>query len=89
MAPKATEIVEWPADIIALQETRLGNLAQRKVGAKMKEGNWQTFFGKAMETKATKNKVATATNVANGGVAVMTKMGTPSKRATGNAEPRS
>ena len=60
------EIAEWPADVIALQETRLGNLAQLKVGAKMREANWQTFFGRAMETKATKNKVAIATNAANG-----------------------
>ena len=39
-----------------------------------------------MATNATKNKVATATNVANGGVVVLTKMGTPSKRAAGNAD---
>ena len=39
-----------------------------------------------MATNATKKKVATATNAANGGVAMLTKMGTPSKRATGNSE---
>ena len=39
-----------------------------------------------MATIATKNKVATATNAANGGVAIITKMGTPSKKANGNAD---
>ena len=86
MGPKVAEIAGWNADIIALQETTLGSLAQMKAGAKMKEENWQTFFGKALATAATKNKVATATNVANGGVAIVTKMGTPSKKANGNAE---
>ena len=38
------------------------------------------IFGKAMANNATKNKVATATNAANGGVAIATKMGTPAKK---------
>ena len=74
------EIVDWQADVIALQETRLGSLAQLKAGAKMQEEKWQTFFGKPMATNATKNKVATATNAANGGVAVITKVGDPGKK---------
>lgn len=56
MAPKATEIAEWPADIIALQETRLGNLAQLKVGANMKEENWQTFTAKPWQPMPRKTK---------------------------------
>ena len=86
MGPKVNEIARWEADIIALQETKLGSIAQLKVGAKMKEANWQTFFGRAMATTATKMKVAMATNAANGGVAIITKTGTPSKKANGNAE---
>ena len=86
MAPKVKEIASWEADIIALQETKLGSLAQLKVGAKMKEANWQTYFGKAMATTATKNKVATASNAANGGVAIATKTATPSKKPNGNPE---
>ena len=86
MAPKRGEIAEWQADVIALQETRLGSLAQLKTGAKLREENWQAFFGKPMANKATKNKVATATNAANGGVAILTKSGTPAKKAPCNVD---
>lgn len=86
MAPKMAEIAEWQADVIALQETRLGSLAQLKIGAKMQEEKWQTFFGKPMANKATKNKVATESKAASGGVAVMTRTGTPAKKTPSNAE---
>ena len=56
MGPKVNEIASWEADIIALQETKLGSIGQLKVGAKMKEANWQTFFGRAMATTAAKNE---------------------------------
>jgi exonuclease III len=86
MAPKRAEIEGWEADVIALQETRLGTLGQITTGAKLREQNWQAFFGKPMANKVTKNKVATATNAANGGVAILAKEGTPVKKAQNSAE---
>ena len=74
------------ADVIALQETRLGNLGQVAVGAKLREQNWQAFFGKPMANKVTQSKVVTATNAANGGVAILTKKGIPAKKAQNCAE---
>ena len=86
MAPKRAEIEGWEADVIALQETRLGNIGQITTRAKLREQKWQAFFGKPMVNKATKSKVATATNAANGGVAILTKGGTPAKKAQNSAE---
>ena len=86
MAPKRAEIEGWEADVIAIQETRLGSLGQITAGAKLREQKWQAFFGKPMVNKATKSKVATATNAANGGVAILTKGGTPAKKAQNSAE---
>ena len=53
MAPKRAEIERWEVDVIALQETRLGNLGQIATGAKLREQNWQAFFGKPMANKVT------------------------------------
>ena len=86
MAPKNAEISEWEADVIVLQETRLSSIAQLKVGAKLRENDWQVFFGRPTAAKATKAKVATATNAANGGVAIMTKEGTAAKKAPNNVD---
>ena len=53
MAPKRAEIEGWKADVIALQEIRLGSLAQLRTGAKLREENWQAFLADLWRTRPT------------------------------------
>ena len=39
MAPKRAEIEGWEADVIALQETRLGSIGQIATGARLRKQN--------------------------------------------------
>ena len=86
LAPKIEEIMSWEVDAIALHETRLSNLLQAKLAAKMAKEKWQAFFGKATQAAASSSKVASATNAAKGGVAIITRTQVPAKKAPENAD---
>ena len=86
LAPKVEQVLGWEADVLAFQETRLSSLMQLKITAKMSDEGWQPFLGKAMQVQTTANKVASATNAAKGGVALVAKSGVPIKKAPHNAD---
>ena len=86
MTSNVAELASWEVDVIALQETRLSNIGQMKIAARLHEEEWQTFFGKGTGVEASAKKIASASNAANGGVALLTKTGVPTREAPVTAE---
>ena len=80
LAPKVEEIMGLEVDALALQETRLSSLLQAKLAAKMAKEKWQAFFGRPTSAAASSSKVASATNAAKGGVAIITRTQVPAKK---------
>ena len=69
-------VLTLPGSVLLLQETRLGEVGQRSMGARLRERGWQAAWGKPQpQLESSYNN--SAWNVAAGGVAVLARRGLP------------
>ena len=68
--PKA---LRWEADVVALQETRLGIMEQVQSREYCKDHGWDVSFGMAMKPEARSAQKTSSRTVSNGGVMIMAK----------------
>ena len=69
-------VLQLPGSVLLLQETRLGEVGQRTMGARLRERGWQAAWGKPQpQLDGAYN--ASAYNVVAGGVAVLARHGLP------------
>ena len=64
LRPRVDEVACWEADVVALQETKLGLVMQHVMAAKLRQDGWQAVMGKLTKVQATTKKVAMPTNAA-------------------------
>ena len=74
------EVVRMKGDLLALQETRLSELAQIDMSQMLAEHGWCAIWGKPMQPQKRKGGfVPSAYNARHGGVAVIVRKGVSAK----------
>ena len=71
-------VTQLPGTVLALQETRMGEVAQRAMQGRLLQRGWQVLWGKPQPMIAGL-RTASAWNAVPGGVAILVREGTPAR----------
>eukprot|EP00973_Karenia_brevis_P028730 3962339-Karenia_brevis.AAC.1 len=75
MLTQSDVICSMDADIIAVQESRLNDFAQKAMKQEMRDKGWTLLCGKAQPPQNRRKAAASICNARHGGVAVMVRRG--------------
>lgn len=81
LARQYEAILDLQADVLGLQEIRLGEVAQKSYASRLRAHGWQSFWGKPQPIITGDNVAPSAWNAAAGGVGILVKEGIPAKAA--------
>jgi len=71
-------VVKLPGNVLALQETRLGEVSQRSQRSLLRRAGWQSFWGKPQPLRMGEYHVS-AGNALPGGVGILVREGIPAR----------
>ena len=71
-------VVKLPGNVLALQETRLGEVIQRSQRSLLRRAGWQSFWGKPQPLRMGEYHVS-AGNALPGGVGILVREGIPAR----------
>ena len=71
-------VIKLPGNVLALQETRLGEVSQRSQRSLLRRAGWQSFWGKPQPLRVGEYHVS-AGNALPGGVGILVREGIPAR----------